>query len=144
MNALTKQTRLLADTLAQTEASPREGQRRLYAAIALYGFSDSVSVDHAFEAFFADKPAYWTTADYHSQRAIGLMDDLNRGCEFGIALAANYPAHCTKYRPAALDTLVPLNIKAARALVKAYDALGIWREAEELEQRRERDMRRAA
>jgi hypothetical protein len=144
MNALPKQTSLLIGTLVQIEISPLEGRRRLYAAISLYGFSDAVSMDHALEAFFEDKPAYWTTADYHSQRAIGLMDDLNRGCEFGIALAANYPAHCTHYRPSALDTLVPLNIKAANALVKAYDALGIWRDAEELEQRRERDMRRAA
>lgn len=144
MNALTKQTRLLADTLAQTETSPREGKRRLDAAAALYGFNDSVSREHALEAFFAGKPAYWTTATYHSQRAIGLLDALNRGCEFGIALAANYPAHLTKYRPSALDTLVPLNIKAANALAKAYDALGIWREADELEQRRQRDTRRAA
>jgi hypothetical protein len=144
MNALTRTYSGVAAVLTGSEKSPREGQRRLYAAIALYGFSDSVSVDHAFEAYFEDKPAYWTTADYHSQRAIGLMDALNRGCEFGIALAANYPAHCTKYRPAALDTLVPLNIKAANELVKAYDALGIWRDVEELEARRERDMRRAA
>lgn len=144
MNALTRTYSDFASALTGSEKSPREGQRRLYAAIALYGFSDSVSVDHAFEAYFEDKPAYWTTADYHSQRAIGLMDALNRGCEFGIALAANYPAHCTKYRPSALDTLVPLNIKAANALVKAYDALGIWRDVEELEARRRRDVRRAA
>lgn len=144
MNALTKQVHLLADTLAQTETSPREGLRRLNVAVELYRNNDSVSREHALEAFMAGKPAYWTTATYHSQRALGLMDDLNRGCEFGIALAANYPAHCTKYRPGALDTLIPLNRRAAVDLVKAYDALGIWREVDELEARRKRDTRRAA
>lgn len=139
MNALTKQVHLLADTLAQTETSPREGLRRLNVAVELYRNNDSVSREHALEAFFAGKPAYGTTATYHSQRALGLMDALNRGCEFGIALAANYPAHCTKYRPGALDTLVPLNVKAAIELVKAYDGYGYWREADELEQRRHRD-----
>jgi hypothetical protein len=81
MNALPKQTSMLIGTLVQIEISPLEGRRRLYAAISLYGFSDSVSIDHAFEAFFEDKPAYWTTADYHSQRAIGLMDALTHSAD---------------------------------------------------------------
>lgn len=144
MNALAKQVHLLADTLAQTETSPREGLRRLNAAVELYRNNDSVSREHALDAFFAGKPAYWTTATYHSQRAMGLMDALNKGCEFGIALAANYPAHCTKYRPGALDTLVPLNRLAANELSEAYEDYGTWRDAEELEARRLRRTRRAA
>jgi hypothetical protein len=47
-------------------------------------------------------------------------------------------------RQQALDTIVPINRKAAMSLANAYAKFGSWVDEDELLQRRVRDVRRAA
>ena len=65
-------------------------------------------------------------------------------CFIAEALEREYPAHMQGKRLAALDTLIPLNLKAATALSIAYEDFGTWREEPELLARATRDLRKAA
>jgi hypothetical protein len=137
MNALAQTHADLRHVLTQCETAPREGLRRLNAAVARYRNDDSASREHALEAFFAGRPAFWTTTTYHSARAVELPNAINRGETILDALAGAYPeAWKQAARGPALDTLVPLNHAAALDLVAAYAAFGTMIEADELELRR--------
>ena len=104
-------------------------------AIDLYQNEDALGRRKAIAAFEQDRPSFWTSASYHNQRACALQVAVHE-MPLRKALA------CT-YKPgsdwiAALDTLVPLNLKAATTLSGAYADYGLWREEAELLARRYR------
>lgn len=106
-------------------------------ASELYDNEDALARRKAQTAYEQDRPAYWSTATYHAQRASQLQIAVNE-------MALRKALACT-YKPgsdwiAALDTLVPLNVKAATALSVAYADYGLWRDEPELLLRRFRRM----
>lgn len=137
MNAFQK---IVADYLTET---PFSTKRRMLDAIEVYGngYDDLRAV--AIEAIASGRAAFWTTSNYSASRTVDLPLALNRGVSIRAALDEALPAWCANLRPGALDTIVPLNRKAAIALSGAYASYGIWRDEEELEQRALRDCRKA-
>ncbi|EKF40863.1 hypothetical protein NA8A_18267 [Nitratireductor indicus C115] len=115
-------------------------RRRLADAIDLYDNEDGLSRDIAVEAIIGKRPAFWTTAKYHSAIACELVNDANR-TSLEEAME-NIPAHRRADMARYLDTLVPLNRLAANELSEAYETVaGTFRDCSELESRR---IRRAA
>jgi len=116
-------------------------RRRLDDAIEVYGngYDDIRAV--AIEAIASGRAAYWTTSNYGATRTVDLPLALNRGVSIRDALEQALPAWCAADRCPALETIVPLNRKAAIALSGAYASHGIWRDEEELEMRALRDCR---
>lgn len=127
------------------ERNPLVGAQRLRDAVAIYGNHDSVSFDYAVAAFVEGRPAYWTTSCGNSQIAAGLVDSANLMSSLEAALAT-IPEHRKRGDKIEfyLSTLVPLNASAAQELSEAYARIGLWRDCDELEVRRVRDLGRAA
>jgi hypothetical protein len=103
--------------------------RRLARAVDLYDNDDALARRVALCAHERGDPAYWTKASYHAQRACQLQIAAN---EMPLRNALRLV-----YKPgsdwiAALDTLLPLNGKAARALAAEYADYGLWRDEPEL------------
>jgi len=117
---------------------------KLNAVIALYDNCCDRFRDLAVEAIRAGRSAFWTTASHHSARAYELPVHINKGASIAEALEQEYPSHPQGKRLAGLDTLIPLNLKAATALSIAYEDFGTWRDEAELLARAVRDVRRAA
>ncbi|RUV07975.1 hypothetical protein EOA79_02485 [Mesorhizobium sp. M1A.F.Ca.IN.020.03.2.1] len=118
-------------------------RRRLNDAIDVYGNGYDDLRASAIEAIASGRAAFWTTSNYSAARTVDLPLALNRGAGIRAALDEALPAWCANQRPVALDTIVPLNRRAAVALSGAYASFGIWRDEEELERRALRDCRRA-
>ncbi|MGX9120296.1 hypothetical protein ACWTU6_27075 [Mesorhizobium sp. BHbsci] len=133
--------KIVADYMTETPLSVR---RRLLDAIDVYNNGYEDIRESAIEAIAAERAAYWTTSTYSAARTVDLPLALNRGVNIREALEQAFPAWCADRREAALETIVPLNRKAAFALSGAYASFGIWRDEEELEMRALRDCRRAA
>ena len=128
----------------QTE-TPLTMRRHLADAIAIYGNDFTSDHEDAISAIISGRAAYWSTAGYSAQRAGILLGHLNRGCTFEEALADAYANQPRPLIERGLDTLVPLNLKAANALSLAYSHFtATWHDDEELLLRRVRDCRRAA
>jgi hypothetical protein len=100
-------------------------------------------LEQAIEAAASGRAVYWTTASYSSARASDLPYELNRGKPILDAIDAAYVGR-EFLRQQALDTIVPINRKAAMSLANAYAKFGSWVDEDELLQRRVRDVRRAA
>jgi len=116
---------------------------RLSDAIAVYGNGYDDLRASAIEAIASSRAAFWTTSNYGASRTVDLPLELNRGTGIRAALDQALPAWCAMKRETALETIVPLNRKAAEALSGAYASFGIWRDEEELEMRALRDCRKA-
>lgn len=139
MTIHTRFARTFTAVAAVLIGAPLEVQARdaLNAAVARYDNACSVRREHAFDAFCEARPAFWTSARYHDQFAMGLLYPLNKeGLSVADALAFVYPAHHADKRMAGLDSLVPLNAKAVAALADAYEAIGTFRDIDELEARK--------
>jgi hypothetical protein len=106
-------------------------------AIDLYDNEDALARRKAIAAFEQDRPAYWTTAGYHSQKACALQVAVH---EMPLPRALKMIWRGGDYI-AALDTLVPLNEQAAIALTVQYAEYGLWRDIEEVLARRYRRMK---
>lgn len=133
---------LLAPLVGLLQNQPLD--HRVNAAIAIYDNCCDLFRDLAVDAIIAGRSAFWTTASHHSARAYELPVHINKGASIAEALEREYPAHMQGKRLAALDTLIPLNLKAATALSIAYEDFGTWREEPELLARATRDLRKAA
>lgn len=137
MNATLHSTFAIPTSLDEAVAT----RRRLDDAIAVYGNGYDDLRASAVEAIASGRAAFWTTSNYGATRTVDLPLDLNRGIGIRAALEQALPAWCAQNRAPALDTIVPLNRKAAIALSGAYAAFGIWRDEDELLMRGLRDMR---
>lgn len=132
--------------LSETKLTVR---RALFDAMTVYCNEDSVMRDKAIEAILEGRSAYWTTSTYSSAATSDLPYALNAGVDIDVAVDEAYPDRRfaadpdlqKRLRIAALDTIVPLNFKAAFALSITYSGRGIWRDEEELLMRSKRDMR---
>lgn len=132
--------KIVADYMTETPLSVR---RRLLDAIDVYNNGYDDNRESAIDAIASGRAAYWTTSTYSAARTVDLPLALNRGVSIREALEQAFPAWCADRRPDALDTIVPLNRKAAIALSGAYASFGIWRDEAELEMRALRDCRKA-
>ncbi|MEQ1938598.1 hypothetical protein ABMA46_10110 [Mesorhizobium sp. CN5-321] len=119
-------------------------RRSLDDAIAVYQNEDTIMREKAIDAIAEGRAAFWTTSSYSSAITADLPYALNAGVEINQAIENAFPAYKAYRRVPALDTIVPLNMKAALALSVAYSAKGIWKDEPELLMRAKRDMRRAA
>ncbi|MER8925822.1 hypothetical protein [Mesorhizobium sp. M0859] len=137
MNAYQK---IVSDYLTETPISVR---RRLLDSINVYNNSYDDIRASAVDAIAAGRAAYWTTSTYSAARTVDLPLVLNRGVSITTALEQAFPAWCADRREAALETIVPLNRKAAVALSGAYARFGSWEDEAELEMRALRDCRKA-
>ena len=141
---LTLPTRGIVNIVTDAERNPREGLRRLNAAISVYGNDDAQTKEYALDAYIDGRASFWTSATYHSQTAVCLCHAANLISSLEAAIDAEIPAHRSWMVERMLDTLVPVNFAAAQELAKAYERVGSWRTCEELEDRRVRDCRRVA
>jgi hypothetical protein len=117
-------------------------KRHLEDAIEVYGNRYDDNRDSALDAIVAGRAAFWSTSTYSAARTVDLPLALNRGVSIKDALEQAFPAWCAGDRRAALDTIVPLNRKAAITLSGAYASHGVWMDEEVLEMRRLRDCRK--
>lgn len=127
------------------EETPIKLRTRLMNVIALYfpgEMVDSIDKADAIEALAAGRATFWTTSRYHSQRAQNLFARINSGMSIADALKRGYGFLPVHEQVAGLDTLIPINFKAAVALSEAYEALGTFRDVAELEMRRVRGFRK--
>ncbi|RWB67567.1 hypothetical protein [Mesorhizobium sp.] len=141
MNAITKPSR---DAEVYMTEDYFAMKRHMEDAIAIYGNGYDENRDSALAAIMLGRAAYWTTSSYSAARTVDLPLPLHRGVSIRDALEEAFPTWRAGERPAALDTLVPLNRKAAIALSGAYASFGIFVDEEILEMRRYRDCRRKA
>lgn len=141
MNIDAKQSKAAATYMAE---DPLAVKRRLHDAIAIYGNGYDDNRDSAIEAIWNCRAAFWTTSTYSAARTVDLPLALNRGVSIVDALVHAFPDWCKANRQPALETIVPLNSKAANALALAYARFGTWRDDEELLMRGLRDCRRVA
>lgn len=118
-----------------------EARRHLNDAIAIYGNGYDDLHLSAICAIALGRAAFWTTSSYSAARTVDLPFVLHRGVPIQEALEEAFPSWCAADRHRALDTLVPLNRKAAMALSNAYARFGSWFDEEELEMRALRDTR---
>ena len=134
------------------DETPLSVRRALDDAIAVYRNEDTLMREKAIDAIVEGRAAYWTTVSYHSASNSDLPHYLNAGVEIERAVDEAYPDWRFAFNPelqkqkrrAALDTIVPLNMKAALALSIAYSAKGIWKDEPELLMRSKADKRRVA
>lgn len=85
----------------------------------LYRNRDDISAKNAIRAATEDRPAFWSTARYGNQAARNLLDEANN-------LPLNEVPRLQRGGSAALaliETLIPLNPAAARALADARERL---------------------
>lgn len=106
-------------------------RRSLDDAITVYDNADTIMREKALDAILEGRAAYWTTASYHNAIASDLPYALNAGVEIARAVDDAYERRQWA-KDGALDTIVPLNRKAALALSVAYSMHGLWRDEEEL------------
>jgi hypothetical protein len=117
-------------------APAHEPHRRLAAAIELCGNDDALARRSARAACNDGRPAFWTTATYHSQKACVLHLAVHTEPTLEAAVECAYGPHTgTELRHAAFDTLIPLNAAAMEALALAYARLGRLPDVAELETR---------
>ena len=118
------------------------GAQSLAAAIGIYDNDDALGRRYALAACAAGRPAFWTIAGYHSQKACALQLAVHTLPTLEAALDDAYgPNQGTELQLAAFDTLVPLNRPAVAALALAYPRLDRWRDIEDLEARSSVDTR---
>ncbi len=98
----------------------------------LYENDDYLARRKAQTAYEQERPAYWTTATYHDQRACQLQIVVH---EMPLPRALKFAYKLGDYI-AALDRLIPLNEQAAIAMTVQYAEYGVWRDVEELLARR--------
>jgi hypothetical protein len=125
---------------AHRSADPAATARQMIAVlIAIHGdkIEDAVMIDGAVSAYAAGRPAFYSTATYHSGRAICLCNTANRTGDLVRALHSEY-ALGAPGRVYGLNALVPLNDDAVGDLIAAYSSLGTWRDFDELVARRTR------
>lgn len=134
----------LTATIHEIERSPRIGRQRLDDCVDIYGNPDDVMRDFALAAFAEGRPAYWSTRRGHSQVAACLCSSANLMSSLEAAIGFEFQPWQRDRIVPTLATLVPLNGAAAQELSEAYAARGIWRDVDELEVRRLRDLGRAA
>lgn len=121
-------------------ASPRnetDPRAMIAAVVALHGdqCADDGMTNYAVAAFEAGRAAFYSTASYHNQRALCLCDTANMTGDLLGAMRSEY-RYRDDARASGLNALVPLNDEAMSALIAAYSAIGVWRDAYELEARR--------
>ncbi len=110
--------------------------------IKLYDNDDSLLRRYANQAFAKGEAAYWSVATYHSQKAAQLANRANylpKDNDGAYLLQAGIEAYGNASfgtRIEALDTLIPLNERAARDLAQAYADTGIWKDEDQLLARR--------
>lgn len=119
---------------------PRDLRRRLLAVMELYQNEDTNDRRIVVEVIVEGRPAFWTTANYHDQKARNFFMSCMR-MPIPDALVKHYGPDIVGH-PHQLDKLVPINRQAVEALRLAYDRIGVWLEPEELEQRCVRDLRK--
>lgn len=133
-----------AHAQAYMDETPISVKRALDDAIAIYGNPDGADRSQCVEQIIRGRPAFWTSASHHDQRALGLRYSATQTGSVVDAMHSIYPEHRKQQREAALDTLIPLDWRAVNSLALAYAECGVWRDDAELARRRERDTRRAA
>jgi hypothetical protein len=110
--------------------------------IKLYDNDDSLLRRYAHAAYDAGRAAYWTVVSYHSQKAASFANRANylpQDHDGAYLLQAGIEAYGNASygtRIEALDTLIPLNERAARDLAQAYADTGIWKDEDQLLARR--------
>lgn len=122
------------------QADPASTARQMIAVlIAIHGdkIEDAVMIDGAVAAYAAGRPAFYSTATYHSGRAICLCNTANRTGDLIYAMQTEY-ALGAPGRIYGLNALVPLNDDAVGDLIAAYSSLGTWLDFDELVARRTR------
>ncbi len=124
--------------------TPMAARRALDDAIAIYDNDCGDDRRQCIEAIASGRPAWWTSRQYHDARANALRYDATKTGDVVGSMLALYPPHRRDSREAALDSLVPLDRKAAIALSLAYAEIGFFRDEPELLLRSKRDCRRAA
>jgi hypothetical protein len=113
---------------------------KLAAAIEIHDNDDALARRQALAACTAGRPAFWTTASYHSQKACALHLAVHTLPTLEAAFDDAYGSGVgSDTQAAALDTLIPLNPPAVAALALAYIRLGRWRDVQDLEARSMRD-----
>jgi len=122
-------TVLLREILEPPVNLGTEVEQRLADAVDLYDNDDTVARRVALTADARGDAAFWTKARYHSQRACQLQIAANQ-MPLRNALRATYKLGSDWV--AALETLLPLNGKAAAALAAEYAEYGLWRDEPEL------------
>jgi hypothetical protein len=125
---------------AQRRADPAATARQMIdVLIAIHGdkIEDAVMIDGAVEAYAAGRPAFYSTATYHSGRACCLCKTANRTGDLLCAMRTEY-ALGAPGREYGLNALVPLNDDAVGDLIAAYSSIGTWRDFDELVARRTR------
>ena len=124
--------------------TPLAARRALDDAIEIYQNEDAVAREQCIEAIASGRPAFWISRQYHDARANALRYDATKTGDVVGSMLALYPPHRRDSRKSALDSLVPLDRRAAVALSLAYAEIGLWRDEPELMLRSKRDCRRAA
>ena len=124
--------------------TPLAARRALADSIEIYGNEDAVGREQCIEAIASGRPAFWTSRQYHDARANALRYDATKTGDVVGSMLALYPPHRRDSREAALDSLVPLDRRAAVALSLAYAEIGFFRDEPELLLRSKCDCRRAA
>lgn len=97
--------------------SPQEAAVAAIAGLAtLHDNLDDISAKSAIRAAVEGRPAFWSTARYHDQRARNFLDEANN---LPLADALNLRKQSSTWNGDArglLNTLIPLNAEAAKAL----------------------------
>lgn len=130
----------LAAARARRQADPASTARQMIAVlIAIHGdkIEDAVMIDGAVAAYAAGRPAFYSTATYHSARACCLCNRANASGDLLCALRTEY-ALGAPGRIYGLNALVPLNDEAVGDLIAAYSSIGTWWDFDELVARRTR------
>ena len=107
--------------------------------IKLYNNDDALLRRYANQAFERDEAAYWSTSTYHSQRAAMFANRANyfpKDTDGIYLMQAADECYGATYKIEALDTLIPLNERAARDLCEAYAKLGSWKDEDQVLARR--------
>jgi hypothetical protein len=123
-----------------SRALAEDACRKLAYAIEIHDNDDALARREALAACHAGRPAFWTTASYHSQKACTLQLAAHASPTLEAALDDAYGSGLgPDAQAAALDTLIPLNPPAVAALALAYLRLGRWRDIQDLEARSTRN-----
>lgn len=100
--------------------------RAVRALSHLHGSHSTMGEECVIAAVQAGRAAYWTTASYHNQAAMAVLELANR-CDLTSALALfavdHHPSYAAR-RDYLLGTLIPLNGKARQDINRAWEAMG--------------------
>lgn len=139
MNATTQTVRDLGKALVSLAPdAPLSIYRRFKQVMADCENENSVGRDLAIGAIISKRPAYWTSAKYHSAASLEMCNGLNRGADMQTVLADLFPPHRHFQAVPVLDTMIPLNGAAIYELADAYEHFGTFREYAVLEARADR------